>query len=224
MSNKQTKSVGDTLKKSREKQEMNIHQIAYDLGIPHQYITCIEQNEFQVLPGSVYVAHYVERYARYLGLNASLLVKKIQTLTKETQHTVPKFRVTRTNFWVGPRILKYIGMGAVVLSCFGYIIFLGVQTVMPPILEISSPSDNVTSHERSMIVQGRTTIDAQLSINGQPISKQEDGTFQQEIQLTEGVNSLRISAIKKYSREQTIYRTIRYDDANDVSFLGLDVN
>lgn len=219
MAHKHIKTVGDILKKVREQQGLSIHHIANALGIRAQYLTCIEQNQFHILPGSVYATRYVKAYAQFLGLDSAPLVKKTRSLITEKNTTIPRYRVSRTNFWVGPRILKYVGLGALALGCFGYIIWLGVVTVAPPELYVVSPSDNLTSSERSVTVQGKTTVDAQLTINDQPIMKQEDGTFQQEIQLAQGVNTLKISAVKKHSKEQTIYRTIRYDEREGVSFL-----
>ncbi|MEK7103245.1 MAG: helix-turn-helix domain-containing protein [Patescibacteria group bacterium] len=220
MANKQTKNVGDILKKVREQQKLSIHHIAAELGIRAQYLTCIEQNQFHILPGSVYATRYVKAYAHYLGLDSIPLVKITRTLTAEKGHSVPQYRVRRAHFWVGPRILKYLGLGAMAMGCFGYIVWLGLATITPPVLDVMSPSDNLTSNDRNVVVQGRTTIDAQLTINDQPVMKQEDGSFKQEIQLAQGVNTLKISAVKKHSKEQTIYRTIRYDQSSDdVSFL-----
>ncbi len=219
MLNKQTKTVGDILKKVREQQKLSIHHIANELGIRAQYLTCIEQNRFDILPGSIYATRYVKAYAHFLGLETGPLVRKTRALTAEKGHTVPQYRVSRANFWVGPRILKFVGLGVLALSCFGYIVWLGVATITPPVLDVVSPSDNLTSNDRNVVVQGHTTIDAQLTINDQPVMKQEDGSFKQEIQLAQGVNTLKISAVKKHSKEQTIYRTIRYDQDNNVSFL-----
>ena len=47
--------VGDILKAEREKQKLSIKDIESGTNIRSLYITAIEENKFDVLPGEVYL-------------------------------------------------------------------------------------------------------------------------------------------------------------------------
>ncbi|MEK7122446.1 MAG: hypothetical protein AAB855_01170, partial [Patescibacteria group bacterium] len=71
--------------------------------------------------------------------------------------------------------------------------------------------NHFSSSSKTIRIEGRVSPDAALVINGQEIVKSSDGNFDQEVTLSEGVNMIRISATKKYSKEAVVTRTVLYE-------------
>jgi cytoskeletal protein RodZ len=68
-------SIGTLLKKCREKKDLTIKDVENAIKIRTKYIQAIEQDDFDVIPGEVYIKGFIRSYAKYLGLDDSLLVQ-----------------------------------------------------------------------------------------------------------------------------------------------------
>ncbi|CUH96157.1 hypothetical protein P22_2245 [Propionispora sp. 2/2-37] len=67
-------SVGEILRSEREKKGLSIKDVESATSIRALYIQSIEQGEFQVIPGEVYLKGFIRNYANYLGLNGQEMV------------------------------------------------------------------------------------------------------------------------------------------------------
>ena len=56
------------LKEAREKAGYSIEEVAEKLSIRKQYIICLEEGDFEGLPGKIYVKGYTKMYHELLGL------------------------------------------------------------------------------------------------------------------------------------------------------------
>lgn len=61
--------IGRYLKECRESMRVQIEHAAKDLNIRNKYIIALEAGKMNELPGGIYAKGYVQRYARYLGLD-----------------------------------------------------------------------------------------------------------------------------------------------------------
>ena len=89
-----------------------------------------------------------------------------------------------------------------------------VDTVAPT-LNISSPADNLKTNEDTVTVSG-TTNDATsspvtLTINGDPVTVQSNGSFSKSVALTEGENTITIIATDSAGKNTTIIRHVTMD-------------
>ena len=67
--------VGDILKAEREKQKLSIKDIESGTNIRSLYITAIEENKFDVLPGEVYLKGFLRSYANFLNIDSDYLLQ-----------------------------------------------------------------------------------------------------------------------------------------------------
>lgn len=67
-------SVGEILRSEREKKGLSIKDVELATSIRALYIQSIEQGDFQVVPGEVYLKGFIRNYANYLGLNGQEMV------------------------------------------------------------------------------------------------------------------------------------------------------
>ena len=97
-------SVGEILKNTREAKGITIEQVAEATSIRVLYLEAIESEQFNQVPGEVYLKGFIRNYANYIGLNGPAMVEKykeqvesskkheqaIQTDTNEIQHKQPE--------------------------------------------------------------------------------------------------------------------------------------
>ncbi len=62
------KGIGVILKKEREAKKITLEQVEEATKIRRKYLEAIEEEDFAVLPGEVYVKGFVATYLKYLGI------------------------------------------------------------------------------------------------------------------------------------------------------------
>jgi cytoskeletal protein RodZ len=62
-------TVGQYLRRSREAKQMSIEEIARSTRVPMSSVERIESDQFDELPGEVFVRGFLKSYARSLGLS-----------------------------------------------------------------------------------------------------------------------------------------------------------
>jgi len=108
-------SIGDTLRRERQRRHLEIPQIAGELRISSRFLEAMEQDEFAKLPGGVFTRSFVRQYGDFLGLDGEALVAEMgraaapEPETPELSHKpkpdVPGIELNFGNNWqsVGDR-------------------------------------------------------------------------------------------------------------------------
>ncbi|OUO29730.1 Ig-like domain-containing protein [Eubacterium sp. An3] len=100
-----------------------------------------------------------------------------------------------------------------------------VDTVAPT-LNLTSPVDNLKTNEDTVTVSG-TTNDATSSpvtvtINGDPVTVQSNGSFSKAVTLTEGENTITVIATDSAGKSTTIVRHVTKDTGAPV-FVSVEI-
>ena len=84
-------SVGETLRNAREEKGISIKQVAEATSIRIMYLEAIEKEQFDLIPGEVYLKGFIRNYANFVGLNGPELVEKYkeQVAVQKRQEHVP---------------------------------------------------------------------------------------------------------------------------------------
>lgn len=69
--------IGDELKRTREEKGLSIYDIENKTKIKATFIEAIEKEEFEKIPGRVYVKGFVKNYAKFLGMDSNQLLQKL---------------------------------------------------------------------------------------------------------------------------------------------------
>jgi hypothetical protein len=83
----------------------------------------------------------------------------------------------------------------------------------PPTVEVTSPQDGENfygSRQRQILIEGKTSDAASLTINGRIIILENDGTFAYAVSLQEGDNNFEITAKDLAGNEATSRLTVHY--------------
>ncbi|MDQ5970674.1 MAG: cytoskeleton protein RodZ [Patescibacteria group bacterium] len=204
---KRTHTVADKLKNLRISKEITTDFLAKKLNIPAKYIVCLENGQHDILPGDIYVRAWLKKIANFYEVDASGLLVDYH-LEKNINHKISsavkieKKKSLKESKFLRPKFLRWLFIGAIVLTLFIYLVYEIVNIIAPPFLNIIQPSNNFKTKEASVEIIGQTKVEAQLMINGELIVLDQEGKFKKNVNLTVGLNTLKISAKNKHSRTQ----------------------
>src|ERR671915_1200028 len=68
--------IGSTLRETRMRQRIDITDMEVRTKIRAKYLRALENEEWDLLPGSTYVKSFLRTYAEYLELDARMLVEE----------------------------------------------------------------------------------------------------------------------------------------------------
>ncbi len=68
--------IGDTLREARMRQKIDITEIEAKTKIRAKYLRAMENEEFDLLPGSTFAKSFLRTYADALGLDSHRLVEE----------------------------------------------------------------------------------------------------------------------------------------------------
>lgn len=82
---------GEILKAERERKGLSIKEVEQSTSIRSLYLSAIEEGNYSVVPGEVYLKGFIRNYAAFLGLNSQELVE----LYRQTQNAPPEIATER---------------------------------------------------------------------------------------------------------------------------------
>jgi Helix-turn-helix domain len=101
--------LGCSLRETRVRRGVELAQVAAETRIRMRYLQALEEERFELLPGSVYAKGFLRTYADYLGLDSQIFLDEYNARfrAEETQPAPPQL-VLR------PRSLSPYGLGAII--------------------------------------------------------------------------------------------------------------
>ncbi|HWR71867.1 MAG TPA: RodZ domain-containing protein [Nitrospirota bacterium] len=84
-------TLGSYLSSAREAKGIDLHDAAQQTRISINYLRAMEQEDFNKLPGEVFLKGFLKSYARFLGLEEAEVMKRYQEMrpAKKVQAAVP---------------------------------------------------------------------------------------------------------------------------------------
>jgi cytoskeletal protein RodZ len=198
-------TIADKLKSLRLNKEISVEFLAKKLNIPAKYIINLENGQQENLPGDIYVRAWLKKIANFYEVDVSGLLVDYH-LEKKISHKinrddkVEKKKAIKNGRYLSPKILRWLVLSGTVLILFVYLGFEIINIISPPHLNIIQPSNNFRTKESSLEIIGQSKAEAQVMINGELVSLDQEGKFNKTVNLTLGLNNLEISAKKKHSQ------------------------
>lgn len=113
---KNKKEIGELLKKTRLTKELDIAKIADEIRVRRQYLTCIENGDFDEIPGKAYISGYIKLYAKYLGIHSD--IKKLQEEPILERKSFEKAKEHINDNWVVASIIAIFVLVTIILVVF----------------------------------------------------------------------------------------------------------
>lgn len=207
--------LGKQLKAVRRTAKLSLDQVATETKISKKYIKALEDGNFAKMPAEVYARGFLENYAKFLGFppdEVLIQYKRERGLApkpkQQDQFVVPGQKVDKPRLTITPRTLGYAAGALVLFVVISYLLTQVSVFAAPPKLEVYNPTNGSTSQSDTVTVEGETDPGAILSINGQPVPTDTNGSFKEEVKLLPGTNSLKITARNKNDREKSETRSV----------------
>jgi cytoskeletal protein RodZ len=209
-----TETLGQIFRKRREDSGLTLEHISRKTKIRQTYLEALEENDYSSLPSDPYTKGILKKYAEYLGIPQEKALSLYQRQKGIDQYVKNKKPLVSTQHITNPRVIitpKTIFISLAILifvTILGYIFWQYQSFATSPELSISYPPDNITVNSSSITIEGKTDPHADLSINQQGISLENNGNFRTIINLQNGVNFINITAKNRINKETTIVRKI----------------
>ena len=203
-------SFGEKLRQTRLFKNIRLEDVSKKINISAKYLNALEEENFDKLPSGLYRKNFLKEYSNYLGLDKSEIIKQMETRLENDSVENPFSQkiLRKSKFLVFPKIIRNFLFFLSVIVCFLYLIFYFQRIVSAPSLTITYPEKNLLIKENVIEVKGLTEKEAEVKINGELVLNNNNGNFLQIINLKKGLNTITISAKKKYSKENTTIRQI----------------
>lgn len=211
------KTLGDILKFERERRRIPLEKAALELKIKKQHLESLENDSLHELPADIYAKNYLKKYADLLKLDIKAvlelyekeraIISKIED--KDEKKVFSEKAKKRFSFTLTPKIVRRASITLIVASFILYMWYQISDLSAPPEIALVEPlSTEITTNQKKFEFIGSTSPDASLTINGESIRLSSDGSFQEEISLQEGLNTVVLEATNELGRKNTVSRKI----------------
>jgi cytoskeleton protein RodZ len=206
------KTVGEMLKTAREKKQLTLPDISQQTRIAVKYLVAIENNNFAQLPPATFTKGFMQNYARLVNLDPKnvLAVFRRDFDQDERGRIVPRGLsepVRSPINWFTPTTTTIALSVAFAVLIIGFFIRQLIDFNAAPSLEITEPSEQAQV-QSPVTVTGKTHSQASVTINNQPVTVQEDGSFTTQLSFTEGEHTLVVTSTSRGGQTKTVQRVI----------------
>lgn len=211
------RTVGEILKKARLEKKLSLEEVERVIKIRAKYLKAIEESDYQSLPASAYVKGFIKNYGEFLDLSVDrlLAIFRREFDERKTSVLLPRGLSTPLNksfFKINPPIMMGFFFLFFLFLFFVYLFIQYRSFLGTPSLTLQKPEENALIKGSTVEVIGRTDPEIRLTINNQPISLDQEGNFQENIMVEEGVNTLVFTATNKFNKTKIVKRTIRVEN------------
>jgi len=78
--------IGDSLREARLRQGLSLAEVEAELRIRSRYLAALEEEHFELLPGTAYARAFLRDYAEFLGLDSALFVSEYGARFEPAEH------------------------------------------------------------------------------------------------------------------------------------------
>lgn len=206
-------TLGQRLRQLREESNFTLEGVAKELRVAPKYIQAIENGRYSELPGLVYARSFCRQYVNFVGLNPDSAMERFDqeyaliATTKQPLRPLPPARVSTEHHWLR-RHGRLIVAGVVIFIVVSYVGGQVYRVFAPPRLIVIQPAADLSTTEDQIRVSGQTEPNVIVAINGQSVAVSAAGQFSELVDVSAGLNTLRITATKKHSQPRVVIRQV----------------
>lgn len=209
------------LKEAREKSFISLDELAKQSKISKKHLSALEECRFDDIPYAIiYQKNFIKKYAEILHLPVEDILN--QFIVEEARagwqkHQACK-KIGRGKLQNMPFFLRLSFFSLTILLLTGYIGWQVRSLLKPPELFVYSPPNGMVTEERELIIHGEASAQTQIYINGKEIANTDNGQFRETLNLSVGVNAIKISARKKHGKSAEIVRYVIFKTDSQLSY------
>jgi len=207
-------TLGEYLKHAREVLKLDYSDVRRLTQIPEKFLRALEEGSYQGLPADVYVKGFLKSLSAVYRLQISMLLEQFEKergveRVIKTGHITPQPRkFEMPHLIITPKRLSLVLALVLALGSLGYLVWQVRSVSAAPRLELAFPKNDESINSRSILVRGSTEPGSRIFLNSQEILVDEKGEFHEVVNLTEGVNILKIRAENKFGKSAELERIV----------------
>lgn len=169
-------SFGAWLRQQREMREIHLSEIAERTKISQRYLQAMEEDNFELLPGPIFVKGFLREYAKYVGLNPDEVVNfylSTQVQPEETAEVAAEDERPTDWGWGRGLIVALLAILALAVLTFALFSYLGREHRAGGLPADTAPTDTTAMEDGYRVEEGGSEGDAQGALEG---TAREEGT------------------------------------------------
>lgn len=183
-------TVGDILKKEREKQGLSLRDVEKKIRVRQKFLEAIEKNDWNQFTSKIYIGGVIKNYSKILGLDPNHALAFFRREYAKKEDISFKRRVSKGLLTPETRRAVYVGIAALVAV---FVLYFGYQLTsyfLPPAVTIIEPQEQVFRRIQKVQIIGKTEKEAAVTIFGDRIFQNKEGIFTYDFPLHDGKNEL----------------------------------
>jgi len=204
-------TVGKILQEARRRKGWELEDVSRILKIQTRFLEALEKGDWQAFDSAAHLRGFLKNYASFLDLKVDEVLafwrREYEPLGEE-RPALPPQPLTLPRVVLTPGLVVTALSGLFILLFLGYLGWRYLAFAGPPELTVINPSEGLTIREREVEIWGTTNQDAVLTINGQRLILNEDGSFSTKVSLNAGLNVLNFVAVNKLGRQRQVSRQV----------------
>ncbi len=221
-----TQNLGEKLRALRRGQAVSLEMMERHTHIQKHYLEALERGRFDELPEPLYSRNFIKAYCRYLGADETyfleLYVEESGRMDLLAPHRLPRQRVLQSWLFAPAKLLKTLSFSAIGLVMLTYFVWQINGVLRPPLVVIDSPNDGIEAKTALIVVRGHVeSNDVSLVINGRPVVINTDDTFTTTVDLSRGLNIIKVEGVRRYSQKAVEIRHVVFSQTTAMSNLGI---
>ena len=210
-------TLSESVRAWRKLSRLSIEEVAAQASIKRDIILAFEEGNYTIFSARVYAMGYLKRMIDHFSIlqgDAMLAALKTEWEEKHSNLDVATYALPNSKqqkWYITPRRLFSL-IGITALAFFAWLFTSQVIGFTgDPRLRINEPQQNIVIETPIIRVRGSMEKESQLTVNGREITMNENGNFDQEIELTVGVNILRFVAQNRFGKisQETRYVVVK---------------
>ncbi|ACL69638.1 helix-turn-helix domain-containing protein [Halothermothrix orenii] len=192
-------SIGSKLKEARNKSGLSLEEISKKTKIRVRYLKALENDNYDIIPGEVYVKAFLKGYSNQVGLNGDAIVKEYLNMLeeqarKEREEALKEQEKNSSSFNLN--IDKKV-RNIIIVSLVGLLlIFVIIFNVF------SNNSNHLPDTEAEQTMTQSADIDELEGIDNKPdINKNNEDTKQSSVEKQE--KDVRLKEIELIARDRS---------------------
>lgn len=188
-------SVGEILRKEREKRGLDLKQVEKALKVREKFLIAVENNEWNHFSSDVYINGIIKNYSKFLNLDANKILAFFRREHSKKEEI--KFRQRLSSKYLTPETKKIaLVLIVIIFLCFfSYFVYQLKIYLSPPALSILSPKTFVFKRKDRIKIIGKTEKEAVITIFNERIYQNKEGVFEYDFPLKKGKNEMTIEVI-----------------------------
>lgn len=207
---------GQDLRDLRNVRGLSEQELSKISGIHPAMIQTLEQERLKDLQDPYYAERLVRALAIALDVRPDFLLSKYRRALEIhgiacEQANALRPTTRKRDFFVTSRLLIGAGIFGVVVCISAYMTWQVRQISAPPTLELAEPVEGFRATQPRVQVKGMTEPAAFVTVNGQQIVVQSDGSFKIDMSVPSGLSTVHVESRRRYGVSTVIERRVLFE-------------